>query len=97
MASLREIAQNLKRELAFYRRIWAHPATPRLPRLLLGLALAYLLIPFDIIPDFLPVIGQLDDLVIVPGLVYLAVRMVPDEVIAACRLDPQSPDDTIDS
>lgn len=49
------------------------------------MAIGYLLLPFDLIPDFIPVIGHLDDLVIVPGLIYLALKMIPDEVVAECR------------
>ena len=56
-----------------------------LAKVLLGVAIGYLLLPFDLIPDFIPVIGHLDDLVIVPGLVYLALKMIPDEVVAECR------------
>jgi len=44
--------------------------------------------PFDLIPDFLPVIGQLDELVIIPLLLYWVLKLTPQEVIAACRLEP---------
>lgn len=87
MGVLRETAQRLKTEFAVYRRALAHPHTPWLARILLGLALGYVLLPFDLIPDFIPVIGHLDDLVIVPALVWLALRMIPPEVIAECRLN----------
>lgn len=43
------------------------------------------MLPFDLVPDFIPVLGQLDDVLIVPGLIYLALRIVPDEVVAQCR------------
>ena len=43
------------------------------------------MLPFDLVPDFIPVLGQLDDVLIVPGLIYLALRMVPDEVVIQCR------------
>jgi uncharacterized membrane protein YkvA (DUF1232 family) len=62
-----------------------HPQTPLLAKFLLGLAVAYLLLPFDLIPDFIPVIGQLDDVLIVPGLIYLALKMTPDSVVGDCR------------
>ncbi|MEZ0232184.1 MAG: YkvA family protein [Methylophilaceae bacterium] len=62
-----------------------HPLTPKLAKFLLWLALGYLLLPFDLIPDFIPLIGQLDDVVIVPGLIYLALKMIPPEIMIECR------------
>jgi uncharacterized membrane protein YkvA (DUF1232 family) len=79
------IAGRVKRELSFYRSVLAHPDTPWLSRILLGVALAYFVSPIDLLPDVIPVIGQLDDLVIVPGLIYLAFRIVPAAVIESCR------------
>jgi len=82
---LAALAQAFKREFAVYRCALRHPDTPWLARALLGLAVGYALLPFDLIPDFLPVIGHLDDLIIVPGLVWLALRMIPPAVMDACR------------
>jgi len=75
------IASTLRSEVATYRAIARDPRTPRAAKLLLGAALGYLLLPFDLIPDFLPVIGHLDDAIIVPGLVWLALRRVPKDVV----------------
>lgn len=82
---LRDIAQRLKVEFAVYRLALKHPDTPWVAKVLLGMAVGYVLLPFDLIPDFIPIIGHLDDLVIVPGLIYLALKLIPEEVMAECR------------
>lgn len=84
-AQLAGIARRFKQELAFYRALHGHPQTPWLAKTLLWLALGYLVLPFDLIPDFIPVIGQLDELVIIPLLVYLALKLIPVEVRHVCR------------
>ncbi len=84
---LAEAQRSLKREFDFYRRVAKHPNTPRTSKLLLSLAIGYALLPFDLIPDFIPVLGQLDDALIVPGLVLLALKMVPQEVKEDCRIN----------
>jgi len=61
--------------------------TPLLAKILAGLAVAYALSPVDLIPDFIPVLGMLDDIIIVPGLIALAVRMIPKDVMEECRAE----------
>jgi uncharacterized membrane protein YkvA (DUF1232 family) len=85
LAKLKSLAKQLKRELAVYQLVLEHPKTPWLAKFFLGLAVGYLLLPFDLIPDFIPVLGQLDDLVIIPGLLYLALLLIPKTVMVACR------------
>jgi len=85
LSKLNKVAAQLKQEFQLYRLVLKHPKTPILAKVFLGLAIAYVLMPFDLIPDFIPVIGQLDDLVVVPLLVYLALTMIPDNVINECR------------
>lgn len=76
----------IKREIAYYRLLLKDRRTPFVAKALLGLALGYLLMPFDIIPDFIPIIGHLDDLIIVPLLVTLALKMIPEEIKNDCRM-----------
>ena len=59
--------------------------TPLAAKLLAGLTVAYALSPIDLIPDFIPVLGYLDDLVILPAMVALTLRLVPAEVFERCR------------
>lgn len=84
---LSQIAAKLKAEFAFYKRLQQHPQTPTFAKALLWLAIGYLVMPFDLIPDFLPVIGQLDEVVIIPLLLYLALKLTPQEIITECRLE----------
>jgi len=82
---LKSVARSLKAELNVYRLVLKDRRTPVLAKVLLGLAVGYVLLPFDIVPDFIPVLGQLDDLIIVPGLVLLALKLIPKEVVEECR------------
>jgi uncharacterized membrane protein YkvA (DUF1232 family) len=80
-----KFVRKAKREAAYYRALIAHPETPRAARWLISCALAYLLSPVDLIPDWIPVLGILDDLVIVPGLIIAALTMIPPSVKRVCR------------
>lgn len=82
---LKSLGRQLKQEFAVYRLVLKHPQTPWIAKFFLGLAVGYLLLPFDLIPDFIPVIGQLDDVVIIPVLLYLALLFIPKWVIQSCR------------
>lgn len=82
---LKLLTKQLKKEFDVYRLVLKHPQTPWIAKLFLGLAVGYLLLPFDLIPDFIPVIGQLDDVLIIPVLLYLALLFIPQAVMQACR------------
>jgi uncharacterized membrane protein YkvA (DUF1232 family) len=61
-------------------KLMRHPHTPRAPKLVALLVLAYALSPIDLIPDFIPVLGLLDDVVLVPMGIALAVRLTPSHL-----------------
>lgn len=82
---LKQYARQAKREVTVYQRVLRDPRTPWSARVALGLAVGYLLLPFDLIPDFIPVLGQLDDLLIVPGLVWLGLRLLPPALLEEHR------------
>jgi uncharacterized membrane protein YkvA (DUF1232 family) len=66
-----------------------HPRTPWYAKVLAAAVVTYALSPFDLIPDFIPVLGYLDDLIIVPLGIALVLRLVPDDVMADCREQAQ--------
>lgn len=79
-------ARALKRDIVA---LWLAARDPRVPwyaKLVAGAVAAYALSPIDLIPDFIPVIGLLDDLVLVPAGILLAVRLIPGPVMADLRL-----------
>jgi uncharacterized membrane protein YkvA (DUF1232 family) len=83
---LRQWARALKREIIL---LWLAARDPRTPlgaKLLCGLVAAYALSPIDLIPDFVPVLGLLDDLVLVPAGIWLAMRLIPAGLLAELRL-----------
>lgn len=62
-----------------------HPRMPLLPKLLALAVVAYFLSPIDLIPDFIPVLGYLDELILLPVSVHLILKLVPEAVLTECR------------
>lgn len=77
----KELARFLPACATTVRRLRAHPAVPRRAKVAVGLAGLWLLSPLDLIPEFLPVIGQLDDVVVVALALRYAARRVPRDVL----------------
>ena len=73
------------RELRVYRMMSRDSRTPVRSKILLWAAVGYAFWPLGLIPDFIPVVGYVDDLIIVPTLIFIAVRGLPDEVARECR------------
>jgi uncharacterized membrane protein YkvA (DUF1232 family) len=63
----------------------AHPDTPWHAKALGAFVIAYALSPIDLIPDFIPILGYLDDVILLPALIWLTVRMLPPHVLAESR------------
>jgi uncharacterized membrane protein YkvA (DUF1232 family) len=82
IARWRATAQRLKRDVYALYLAGRDPRTPWYARAVIGLVAAYALSPIDLIPDFIPVLGYLDDLVVVPLGILLAIRLIPAEVLA---------------
>ena len=86
---LRRWAGALKRDTtALWFACW-HPGTPRVVKILALLIVAYALSPIDLIPDFVPVLGYVDELILLPAAIYLAIKLMPADVLAQCRSQAQ--------
>lgn len=85
LTRLKHRAQALKNEAFALYLAAKDPRTPWYARALIFLVVAHTFSPIDLIPDFVPVLGYLDDLIITPGGLWLAIRMIPAEVLAEAR------------
>jgi uncharacterized membrane protein YkvA (DUF1232 family) len=85
LASLRQRARAIKRDtLALYLAA-RHPQTPWYAKALAVLIVGYALSPIDLIPDFIPVLGYLDDVILLPAGIFLCIRLIPAHVLDDCR------------
>jgi len=85
MNRFRTLLMRFKKELQLCRNILSDPRTPRITKILLGSAVAYAATPVDLIPDFLPILGHLDDAVILPLLIYSALKTIPRPLLEEHR------------
>lgn len=87
---LKAISSILKDEVYFYKLISEDKRVPKISKIFISSAIFYFLLPFDLIPDFIPVIGHIDDLIIIPLLIYVAVKFVPADVMREARQKAES-------
>jgi uncharacterized membrane protein YkvA (DUF1232 family) len=79
------MARQFKQELRVYRLVLKDKRTPWFAKVFIGAAVAYTISPIDIIPDFIPILGHLDDLVLVPILVFVGLKFIRKEVVNDAR------------
>ena len=77
--------KRLKRDLNALRIALIENLVPWYVKILIVITVGYALSPIDLIPDFIPILGLLDDIIIVPVLIYLTVKLVPKEIMERCR------------
>jgi uncharacterized membrane protein YkvA (DUF1232 family) len=92
-ASLRKWARGIRQQTLVVYHAARDPRTPWYVRALAFAVAAYALSPIDLIPDFIPVLGYLDDLIVVPLGLMLVLRLTPREVLAASRIKAEEATD----
>lgn len=89
LAEFKQRARRLKAETFALYLAARHPETPWYAKLLIATIVAYAFSPIDLIPDFIPILGYLDDLILIPIGIAFAIKMVPPSVLAECRARAQ--------
>ncbi|MDF2872500.1 MAG: hypothetical protein K0R05_4075 [Anaerocolumna sp.] len=87
--NLKERAKKLKYDIPAVFIALRDKETPLIAKILAGITIAYVLSPIDLIPDFIPVLGYLDDVIILPFLIALTIRMIPSDVFDKCRINAE--------
>ena len=97
--TLRAWASHIKRDSVTLWFVYRHPQTPWVAKCVSVLVVAYALSPIDLIPDVIPILGYLDDVILLPALIGLTLKLIPHHVLSDCRasahawmqLDSQKP------
>ena len=84
-ARLRDWALRLKNDVVALWFCTRHPRTPFIAKALAAAIVAYAFSPIDLIPDFIPVLGYLDELILLPAGIWLVLKLVPGDVLEECR------------
>lgn len=85
--NLKERAEKLKNSIPIIFVAMKHKETPFLAKTIIIVALVFALSPIDLIPDFIPVIGLIDDIIILPFLISLAVKIIPDNQLKIYKIE----------
>lgn len=79
-------ARRVQRELLAVWYAYSDSRVKLVPKIIIGIAILYALSPIDLIPDFIPILGYLDDLILIPALIALAIRFIPKEVMIDAQM-----------
>lgn len=85
IAKIKQWARKLKNDIATLYLAYRHELTPWYAKLAAIITVGYALSPIDIIPDFIPVLGFVDDAILLPALIWLSLRLIPNNVLEICR------------
>lgn len=83
--NLKETGKKFKENLPIVYFVFKNSSTPLFSKILAGITIGYALSPIDLIPDFIPIIGYLDDLVILPFLIYVTMKSIPESILVESK------------
>lgn len=90
LQQLKTWARSLKKDVITLYLVLKHPKTPILAKVVAAIVVGYALSPIDLIPDFIPIFGYLDDLILLPLGIMLAVSLIPPQILQTCRHEAET-------
>ena len=85
LTSLKTKAGELQQNISALFLVYKRADTPLAAKIIIIITIGYALSPIDLIPDFIPVLGYLDDLIILQCLIYISLKLIPKEIMEECR------------
>ncbi len=85
LADLKSKARKIKQDIFVLVEAYKHPKTPFLVKLLSIIIVAYTFSPIDLIPDFIPILGYIDDIILIPFAITVVIKLIPNDVLVECR------------
>ncbi len=89
MKELKKKANEIKKNIIVLNIAFKKKETPWYAKVMAGITIGYALSPIDLVPDFIPVLGYLDDIVILPLLILLTIKLIPYSIIEAAKLEAE--------
>lgn len=83
-------AKQLKKDIPAVFLALKHNKTPIIAKILAVITVGYALSPIDLIPDFIPVLGYLDDIILLPAFIALTIKLIPKDVFEQCRRESEN-------
>jgi uncharacterized membrane protein YkvA (DUF1232 family) len=90
LSKLKIIVKKIKREVGALYLAYKKPGVPFYAKIISILVVGYALSPIDLIPDFIPILGYIDDLILVPIGIYFAIKLIPEDIMDECREEAEN-------
>ena len=84
--NIKEITKQLKSKITVVFLAYKRADTPFLAKIIIAITIGYALSPIDLIPDFIPILGYLDDIIILPLLIALSIKLIPSNILKECEV-----------
>ena len=85
LSIFKEAVKNLKYNLSALSLVYKRKDVPIIAKIVIIITIGYALSPIDLIPDFIPILGYLDDLILLPFFIYISIKLVPEEIMKECK------------